>query len=381
MPDPQPAVTPPRSPSRAAAVIFGMSLMLNLLLAVGLVAACAGLWSLAHLSDDPATSLDEHYHSGKKSASAKVAIVRIDGVLLEGLTGYAEKQIEQAAQDRNVKAVVVQINSPGGSITASDDLHRRLTRLRDGVPEKKTAAKPLVVSMASVAASGGYYIAMPAKVIYAERSTITGSIGVYASFPDVTVLADKVGVEMTYIKRGAVKASGSPFRQLTPEERAVWDDMVGHAYKQFEAVVEEGRPDLKGKLEEKVIDEPRTLTVEEKDPQSKTSKSRAVTIQYVRQLADGGMYTADEAKKFKLIDEVGYLDDAVAKAHDLAGMGEDWKAITYERPLLLSDLLAGAKVSEPAALDPGKLAGAATPRLWYLAPQSELAGVLKAAGR
>src|SRR5262249_35891033 len=155
----------------------------------------------------------EHHHSGSKSASDKFAVVRIDGLLMEGLTGYAEKQIEQAAEDKHVKAVVVRINSPGGSITASDELHRRLTRLRDRVAEKKTAAKPLVVSMASMAASGGYYIAMPSKVIYAERSTITGSIGVYASFPDVTGLSDKVGVDMTYIKRGAVKASGSPFRQ------------------------------------------------------------------------------------------------------------------------------------------------------------------------
>lgn len=381
--DPPRPAPPPKRPSRFPAVVFGMSLTINLLLLAVLVLVCAGVWSLVRsASDDSAPSLTERYHSGKKSAGDKIAVVRIDGLLLEGTNGFAERQIEQAAQDKHVKAVVVQIDSPGGSITASDDLHRRLTQLRDGVSEKKTVPKPLVVSMAGMAASGGYYIAMPAKVLYAERSTITGSIGVYASFPNVTGLSDKVGVDMTYIKRGAVKASGSAFRRLTDEERAVWDDMIDQAYRQFEAVVEEGRPGLKGKLEEKVIDEPRLLKVEEKDEATKTSTTKEVKIRYVRQRADGGVFTADKAKEFGLIDKIGYLDDAIKEAHDLAGLGEDWRAILYERPFILSQLLAGAKAQEPAAaLDPAKLADAARPRLWYLAPESELSGVLRAAGR
>jgi protease-4 len=360
-------------------VIFGMSLMLNLLLLGAVLLACSRLGLLG--SDDDASSLTEHYHSGKKSAADKVAVVRIDGVLMEGLNDFAEKQIEQAARDAHVKAVVVRINSPGGSITASDDLHRRLVRLRDGMADKGTGPKPLVVSMASMAASGGYYIAMPAHTLYAERTTVTGSVGVYASFPDVTGLSDKVGVDMTFIRRGAVKASGNPFRKLTDEEYAVWDEMVGHAYDQFLAVVKEGRGDrLKAGLTDNVIDEERQVAIDRKDPKTQEPAKETKKIHYTRQLADGGIWTADQALRYGLIDKLGYLDDAIREAHDQAKMGDDWKAITYERPPLLVQLLTAGKGQESAAPDPAKLAGAATPRLWYLAPQSELAGVLKAAG-
>jgi protease-4 len=357
--------------------------MLNLLLLGAVILLCAGVSLLGRATQNAPASIREQYLSGKRSAADKVAVVRIEGVLLEGLNDFAERQIEQAARDEHVKAVVVQINSPGGSITASDDLHRRLTRLRDGVSERSTAPKPLVVSMASVAASGGYYIAMPAHTLYAERTTMTGSIGVYASFPDVTGLSEKVGVDMTFIKRGAVKASGSPFRRLSDEEYAVWDEMIGRSYDQFLAVVKEGRGDrLKKTLTENVIDEERTVTFDRKDPKTQEATKETKKIHYTRQLADGGVWTADQALKFGLIDKVGYLDDAINEAHDQAGMSEDWQAITYARPSLLAQLLSAGRGQESAAaLDPAKLADAATPRLWYLEPQSELAGVLKAAGR
>src|SRR5581483_6527465 len=108
--------------------------------------------------------------------------------------------------------------------------------------------KPLVVSMSSLAASGGYYIAMAAPRVLAERTTITGSIGVYAAFPNLYHLADKYGFEMIVIKSDVMKDSGSPFKPMKPEERQLWQDMVNHAFSQFLAVVEEGRPKLKGKL-------------------------------------------------------------------------------------------------------------------------------------
>ena len=96
--------------------------------------------------------LAESFHSGNSAATDKIAIIQIDGVIMEGLMGYPHKQIEQAAEDDHVKAIVLRINSPGGSITASDDLHRRLRELREGDPEKKANPKPVVVSMASLAA-------------------------------------------------------------------------------------------------------------------------------------------------------------------------------------------------------------------------------------
>ncbi len=376
MPD-HPPPSRPRPPSRFGAVVLGMSLMVNLLVAGLFVALCAGVSMFGFSADDEKSSLKERHVAGKKSGDDKVAVVRIEGVIMEGLLDFAEKQIERAAEDKKVKAVVVRINSPGGSITASDQLYYRLTRLRDGVPEKGTAAKPLVVSMASTAASGGYYVAMPAKVLYAERTTITGSIGVYASFPNVSGLAEKVGFDMTVVKRGDVKTAGSPLRDMRPEERELWQSMVDHAYDQFKDVVETGRPQLKGKLEDKVIDEKRTVSVDKKDGTAEKKE-----IQYVRRRADGGIWTADKAKQFGLIDKIGYLEDAIKEAHDLAGLGEDYKAIAYDRPFSLSEALMGVKAPQPGVLfDPARLANGLTPRLWYMAPQAELAGVLAAAGR
>jgi protease-4 len=379
-----PHAPPPRRSSSISSIIFGISLALNLLILVVGLFACAGVVSAFRSSrQESSSALSERYHSGKKSASDKVAVVAIDGVILEGLNGFAEKQIEEAAQDKHVKAVVVQINSPGGSITGSDDLYHRLTRLRDGAPDRGTGAKPLVVSMASVAASGGYYIAMPAQVIYAERTTITGSIGVYASFPDVTGLSEKIGVDMTYIKRGAVKASGNPFRKLSPEEYAVWDEMVGQSYDQFLAVVKQGRGDkLKKDLTANIVDQDRTVTFNEKDPKTQEATTQRKQLHYTRQLADGGVWMPEQALQYGLIDKIGYLEDAIKEAHDLANLGDNWKAITYEPPSLLSRLLAGSGAQETSkGLDAAKLADAAMPRLWYLMPQAEMSGLLKAAGR
>src|SRR5262249_43722741 len=232
-PPPPPGRTPLGPPSRPAPPpppqrsFLGMALTLSLLvnffllglvgfgflIMVLLVVAAAG-------GESSSLPLTEKVYSGKSTADSKVAVIKVDGVILEGMLGYVHKEIDTAAEDKKVKAVVVRIDSPGGSITASDDLHRRLTLLRDGNPEKKTEGKKnLVVSMGGVAASGGYYIAMPAKTLIAEKTTITGSIGVYAALPNIHELADKYGVQMEIIKRGEVKDSGSMFKAMTPEER------------------------------------------------------------------------------------------------------------------------------------------------------------------
>jgi protease-4 len=347
-----------------------LSLLFNLLAVGGLALA----WFLFWRGDSD--TLPEHFHSGNADARhKKVAIIHLEGVLMEGLLGYAIKQIDTAARDPDVKAVVLRINSPGGTITASDDLYHRLVLLRDGTAARATGAKPLVVSMASLAASGGYYISMPAHYLFAEKTTITGSIGVYAAFPNIKELGDRNGFRMEVIKRGDVKDGGSPFKDMTPEERQVWQDMVDAAYQRFLAVIGDspsrGR-DLKGKLEDKVIDEDRTA------PGPGSGKDgKPVKFRYVRRRADGGTYTAEQALKFKLIDEIGYLEDAIKKAADLAGLGDHYKVIHYERPRSLVENLLGLQTgSRPAALvDPGQLAAGLTPKLWYLAPQSELAGL------
>jgi protease-4 len=390
--EPQPPVNPPRPPaprrsggSTFLGIVLGLSLAINLLCLAGFFISVLFVSKLTggvgEASGESALIRERHY-SGETAASDKIAIVHLDGVLMEGTLGHWHRQIERAAKDKNVKAVVVRINSPGGTITSSDDIYHRLTELRDGKDDR--AGKPLVVSMGSVAASGGYYIAMPAKVLYAERTTITGSIGVYASFPNVKELGDKVGVYMNLVKAGRVKDSGSMFHDMKPEERYMWQEMVNHAYDEFKEVVEQGRPALKGKLEEKLLEKDVQVAEKERIKIDSKVEEKAVekTIHYYRQRADGGIWTADKAKEFGLIDKIGYLDDAVKEATQLSGVTGKVNVVSYERALSLAEVLFGIKAPEPALrLDASQLSSAAMPRLWYMAPQSELAGVLSAMGR
>jgi protease-4 len=370
---PVPALPPARPPAPPRAAGLGIPLffscLFNFVLLGVVCVGCLGYLFFGSSGSSTDQALAEKFHSGNTGAKDKIAIVHIDGPLLEGFLNYPHKEIEASAKDKSVKAVVLRINSPGGSITASDDLHRRLVELRDGNPRKNLSGKPLVVSMASLAASGGYYISMPARVLVAERTTLTGSIGVFAAFPNFAEMGRKYGFKMETIKAGAVKDAGSMFKEMTPQERQVWQDMVNNAYAQFQAVVEEGRPDLKGKLEEKVF----AREIEVKDADGKVTKEP-----YSRYRADGGIFTAEQAKQLGLIDKIGYLDDAVKEAAQVAGLSEEYRAVTYERPKSLTSLLLGLHNQPPSVLDPARLAEGLTPRLWYLAPRSELAGILAA---
>jgi protease-4 len=372
MPDASPSVYPSYPPPRRRRSLFGWfgNVLATLIIVLSLLLNAFFFWALSSAHE---STLAEKHYSGSKLSKNKIAVVRIEGVLMEGATGYFQKQITQASEDSAVKAVVVRMNSPGGTITASDDLYKRLTDLRDGNPEKKTSAKPLVVSMASLAASGGYYASMPAKTILAEPTTATGSIGVYASLPDVTELSKKIGFSMRVIKDGDVKYSGSPFAEMTPHERQIWQDMVDHSYLQFLHVVEEGRPNLKGKLQE-------DITVNKQVP-IRSGKDRSRHVEITRYLADGGIWTSDEAKQHGLIDQIGYLDDAIKIARQSANVGEDYNVILYERPMSLLNAFLDVKARPPqvSLLDPERLSSAAVPRLWYLWPQADLAGILAAA--
>ncbi len=367
---------PPYPPPRGFPVLgcmFAFSFLANIALFVVVIFGCFGLALKGDGEDGGSMGglpMQEKYHSGSKTATdSKIAIVSLDGILMDGLLDFAHKEIDKAGKDKNVKAVVLHINSPGGSITASDDLHRRLIELRDGNQEKKTTGKPMVVSMGSVAASGGYYVAMPAKTLFAERSTMTGSIGVYASFLNIKELSEKYGFTMETIKQGEIKDSGSMFKTMSPKEKEVWQGLVDHAYQQFLEVVEAGRPALKGKMLT-----PITITPVKAGPGPNKMEP------YQRYRADGGVFTADKALEFGLIDKIGTLDDAVAEAKKLAGLTE-YKAIKYEKQKLLAELLLGAKAPKAPTgmLDPGRLKGGLLPRVWYLTPGAEMSGLLAAA--
>ncbi len=369
---------PPTGGNSAVGCFFALSVLLNMGLLIVIVIGCMGVAfsGLSSSTDLSSGSLSEKVVSGSKTD--KIAIVRLEGVIMEGGLDYVHKQIDQAAKDKHVKAVVFRINSPGGSITASDDLFRRLVELRDGGPKladgtlkSKHDPKPLVVSMASLAASGGYYVALPGEKIFAERTTMTGSIGVYAAFPNVAGLAEKYGFGMNVIKAGDIKDSGSMFQKMSDKERAVWQSMIDQAYLQFTGLVSDNRKNLKY---EPTKNFPYTVA---KVPGVAPEKAAPAGLE--RCIADGGIWTAKEALDLKLVDAIGTLDDAIGEARKLAGLGDDAKVIKYERQKTLSELLLGVEARQEVQPNMDALSRAFTPRLWYLMPGADLAGRFAAA--
>jgi protease-4 len=233
----------------------------------------------------------------------KVALIDVEGLLLNarssGLFGSGDnptalfrERLDAAARDNRVKAVVLRLNTPGGAVTASDIMYQDLLHFR---AETK---KPVVACMMDVCASGGYYLAMAADLVYAHPTTVTGSIGVIMSLYNASGLFSLIGIKSDPIKSGPNKDIGNPGRPMTDEERGILQGMVASFYEQFLGVVAKGRPDI---------------------PE-----------QRLRALADGRVYTGLDARKLGLVDEVGYLDDAIAAAMKLACL-EDAKVVAYDQ--------------------------------------------------
>jgi protease-4 len=217
------------------------------------------------------------------------------------------EQIEEAQADPDVKSILLYVNSPGGGVTASDVIYHALTKVD----------KPIVVLMGDLAASGGYYISMASDWIIANPNTLTGSIGVISEFPNADALLDKVGVEFVVITSGPRKDFGSPYREMTEEERQYWQAIVDEAYSGFVAIVAEGR----------------NLPVEQVLP-----------------LADGRVYTGRQALDAGLLDALGYEEDAIAKAAELGGITGEPRIIEYTPEPRLFDLLSMA--AQPKSLLP-----------------------------
>ena len=324
------------------------------------------------LDVEPAT-VREKFVLGDRDATDKVAVVRIEGVISEYTTAYPIKQMEKAAKDRHVKAVVLRVDSPGGTVTASEELYQCLVNLRDNTGRRfpGSGPKPLAVSMGGVAASGGYYVAMAGRPVSAERTTITGSIGVFAALPNVHDLAERNGVRVELIKAGDVKGSGSFFHKMLPEERQTWQDTVDGAYDTFLGVVASGRTPLTKEQfrTEVVID--RTIPDRDEKGNPKMENGKPVTARYVRKRADGGTFTAAQALEFKLIDKVEDLPATIRAAAAAAGLSK-FKAVAYERPATVLDLFTGGQMrAHHHAPDFRGLTAALTPRLWYLAPTAD----------
>lgn len=241
-------------------------------------------------------------------ANKRVALLDVDGVLQNGrsesFTGavgenpvstFAEK-LQQAADDQRVKAVVLRINSPGGSVTASDLMYTELRIFR------QRTGKPIIACMLDVAASGGYYIACAADKIYATPTTVTGSIGVIMLTPEFAGTMQKIGMRMNVIKSGELKDAGSPFREMNERDEAVFRKMIGEMYERFLTVVQQSR---------------RTLSPER-----------------IRELADGRVYLAPDAQAQGLVDEIGTVYDAIYAAKVAAGLEtEAVLVVQYARPM------------------------------------------------
>jgi protease IV len=329
------------------------------------------------LEPDP-DALEERVYLGDPAAKDKIAVVRVSGVLSGSGIQYPIRQLEQAARDKSVKAVVLRIDSPGGTVTASEELYQNVVNLRDNNGRRFTGTgpKPVSVSMGGVAASGGYYIAVAGKPISAEQTTITGSIGVFAALPNVAGWTKDHGIKLELVKAGGMKASGSFFHTLAPDERQTWQDTVDNAYDVFLNVISTNRPALAVKdLRDKIVIDDEIVERDDKGNPKLDPAGNEVKARYRRHLADGGTFTSRQAEKCGLIDRVEDLPATIRATAASQGL-DTFKALVYEQRKGLVERLTGLPVNARRPGSPvNQLSGYLTPRLWYLAPSAD-AGLL-----
>ncbi len=268
----------------------------------------------------------------------KILVISVKGVISgtpqsEGLfeaprsmAEEIEEQLRAAEKDPRVKAVILQVNSPGGEITTTDTIYNSLVRF------KKKTGKKIVAVLGSIAASGGYYIAVSADRIIAHPTTMTGSIGVIMTLLNVEGLFKKIGLKEMVFKSGRLKDMGSPFRGMTEEEKKLFSGMIREMYERFVEVV---------------------------------SKGRKMNKEAVERIADGRVMTARQAVETGLVDSVGYFEDAVKAAMELAGLKQA-KVIRYKRGRGVMEWLFGSARFRPMGGLVDLPAQVSTPRLWYL---------------
>jgi protease-4 len=278
----------------------------------------------------------EKYHSLDRTAAAKVAIVTVSGAIMGG-DGFVRAQLDQVADDEAVKAIVLRVDSPGGTVSGSDEIHHRLAALAE---RRKL---PVVVSMGGIAASGGYYVAMAnggrEDVIFAEPATLTGSIGVIIPHFDLSQAIKRFEIRDDSITSGPLKEMLSVTKERTPElaerERKVLQALVDDMFARFKEIVRSGRPKLDADAVDKV--------------------------------ATGQIFTARQAQEAGLVDRIGFLEDAVNRAVELAGLSAATaRAVKYSKPKGLLDEIVGGGSSAAGRLSLEAFAEFTTPRGWYL---------------
>ncbi|RLS78782.1 MAG: signal peptide peptidase SppA [Planctomycetota bacterium] len=278
----------------------------------------------------------EKYHSLAKLATDKVAIVTVAGAIMGG-DGFVRAQLDQIEEDPHVKAVVLRVDSPGGTVSGSDELHHRIGQLA------RRRELPVVVSMGGIAASGGYYVAMAnggrEDVIFAEPATLTGSIGVIIPHFDLSRTLKRFDVADDSIASGPLKEMLSPTKERTPElaerERKLLQGLVDDMFARFKSIVKQGRP----KLDDAAVD----------------------------RVATGQIFTAQQALDAGLVDRIGFLEEAVSRAVELAGLDEHRaRVVKYVRPRGLLDEVLGNGATPGGKTSLEMVAELTTPRGWYL---------------
>jgi len=256
----------------------------------------------------------------------RVAVLPITGII-ESETRFVQ-ELQTFRDDPSVRAFVLEIRSPGGGVGASQSIHAALQRLQ------LEDDRPLIAWIGEIGASGGYYVALPADSIFALPGSITGSIGVIMQFPNAEELFRKVGVELEIVKSGRLKDMGSPVRDLTDEERLVLQQLVDDVWNQFVDAVVEGR---------------------------EMDRDRVV------ELADGRVFSGEEARRQGLVDQLGTLQDATDAAGRMSGLGEHPRIVRPSRETVgLLELIRGVDEARFAGWLQRIRTGAGTiPRLSY----------------
>ncbi|WP_026563311.1 signal peptide peptidase SppA [Bacillus sp. UNC41MFS5] len=263
-----------------AAALFFISLVINFLSSFAFKGWETNFTDFMASAEQPFT--EEVVNEGNELK--KIVILDVNGVIQDTWetgsilqsSGFNHqdfmKKLNHIKKDDSVKGIIIKVNSPGGGVVESAEIHDKLTEIQ------KETKKPVYISMGSMAASGGYYISTAAKKIYASPETMTGSLGVIMEGVNYKGLADKYGVDFVTIKSGKHKDIMSPTRKMTEEERQILQSMINNSYQGFVKVISEGRN---------------------------------LPIEQVKKIADGRVYDGRQAKDLQLIDDFGYLDDVV----------------------------------------------------------------------
>jgi len=290
-----------RSGSRRRGSLWTARLVLLGSTLIGLATGCI---SIDLLGDGSGAPLVESVVRGSKGP--KILLLDIDGVIsgaesssnflgfgTPSMVGRVREVLDRASKDEDVRAILLRIDSPGGTATASEQVYTEIMRF------KARRQVPVVAQLLTTAASGGYYVAMAADTVQAHPTTVTGSIGVIFTSVNFVGLMNKLGVEDQTITGGKFKDAGSPFRRLTKEERGQLQSIVDDLHARFREIVAKGRPKL--------------------------------TSEEVTSLSDGQIYSAPQALGNSLVDRVGTLEDAVGLIEDQLGVSSS-RVVAYHRP-------------------------------------------------